>query len=171
MTLERTPILYEKIAHEGNDHKHDIVKYDISNPAAIKAACTRKVISKGKLKVEETRQLQADGAAIDMLSSFYYMRNLPFQDWNAGETHSIDIFSGKAKELLTFKYVGKERIKINDREYDTYHITFLFTSKGGTKSSDDMDAWISAEGQRIPLRLEGKLPVGRVKCFFVDENK
>ena len=29
-----------------------------------------------------------------------------------------------------------------------------------------MDAWISTEPNRIPLRLEGKLPVGKVQCFY-----
>ena len=31
---------------------------------------------------------------------------------------------------------------------------------------DDMEAWISADKRRIPLRLEGKLPVGKVHCIF-----
>ena len=29
-----------------------------------------------------------------------------------------------------------------------------------------MDAWISTDAQRIPLKLEGTLPVGKVQCFY-----
>ncbi len=29
-----------------------------------------------------------------------------------------------------------------------------------------MDAWISTSHDRIPVKLEGKLPVGKVRCFY-----
>ena len=29
-----------------------------------------------------------------------------------------------------------------------------------------MDAWISADARRIPIKLEGKLPVGKVHCLY-----
>ena len=30
-----------------------------------------------------------------------------------------------------------------------------------------MEAWISTAPDRIPLKLEGKLPVGKVQCFYM----
>ena len=50
-----TPLFYEKIAHEGKDHKHDVVTYDYSVPGKVSAKCTRKVITKGKPKIDEVR--------------------------------------------------------------------------------------------------------------------
>lgn len=32
-----------------------------------------------------------------------------------------------------------------------------------------MDAWIGTGSQRIPLKMEGKLPVGKVQCFYAGE--
>ena len=29
-----------------------------------------------------------------------------------------------------------------------------------------MEAWISADNSRVPLRMEGKLPVGKVHCIL-----
>jgi hypothetical protein len=29
-----------------------------------------------------------------------------------------------------------------------------------------MDAWISTTSSRIPLLMEGKLPVGKIRCFY-----
>ncbi len=161
------PTLYEKIANEGNERKHDIVNYQ-RVPGLTKADCVRRVIKKGQLKVDETRMLEARGEAVDMLSSFYFMRRLPFADWEAGHTETIDIFSGKRKELLSIRYHGKETLDIDGVSREAYHITFIFTSGGGKKTSDDMDAWISAGKDRIPLRLEGKLPVGKVHCILTD---
>lgn len=165
-----TPLYYEKIAHEGKDHKHDEVKYDYSVPGKVSAKCTRKVISKGQPKIDEEREMEADGAAVDMLTSFYYMRTLPFKDLIPGHTQKIDIFSGKRKELLSITYNGTENVNIDGRMIPSYHITFTFTSKGGAKTSDDMEAWIAADDSRIPLKMEGKLPVGKVRCFFTGKG-
>ncbi|MDE6564559.1 MAG: DUF3108 domain-containing protein [Muribaculaceae bacterium] len=163
---DMTPLFYEKIANEGNEHKHDIVRYDYSAMPSVKADCTRKVYKKGILRIDDSRQLDAKGEVVDMLTSFYFMRNLPYQDWEQGHVKELTIFSGKQKEKLTIKYEGIDNLDFEGACYKTFHIKFMFTSKGGRKSSDDMEAWISADKRRIPLRLEGKLPVGKVHCIF-----
>ncbi len=87
-----------------------------------------------------------------------------------GQVSTINIFSGKRKELLTLKYLGRETIKYDNCKYDCYHISFIFTSDGKKKTSDDMEAWITAAPQRIPVKLEGKLPVGKVRCFLISRK-
>lgn len=163
-----TPLFYEKIAHEGGEHKHDIVNYNYSDPSQVQADCSRKVYKKGELKIDERRHMTSQAKAVDMLTSFYYMRTLPFDKWQTGHTDKVDIFSGKRKELLSIVYNGKKTLDINGRKRDTYHITFKFTSGGGETTSDDMDAWISTDDSRVPLRLEGKLPVGKVHCILME---
>lgn len=158
------PTYYEKIAHEGNEHKHDIVRYDYSDPNKVTADCTRKVYKKGVLQIDEKRSMESDGYALDMLTSFYFMRSLPFASWQPGHTEQYDIFSGKRKELLSIEYGGVRNVTINGAECPAYWITFKFTSGGGVKTSDDMEAWISADNRRVPLKMQGKLPVGMVHC-------
>lgn len=157
------PEEYHKMAHEGNEDKHDVVKFSRVNNK-VTGTTTRHVVKKGKLKIDDGRTLTAVGPTVDMLSSYFYMRSLPFHDWTPGRTATINIFSGKAKERLTFKYHGIEEIEINGKKFNCYHITFIFTGDGGKKTSDDMDAWISTDERRIPIQLEGKLPVGKVRC-------
>ena len=165
-----SPLFYEKIAHEGNDYKHDTVLYDYSlYPAKTMANCTRKEFRKGEKRKDEKRAMESERQALDMLTSFYFMRTLPFNKWVKGQTQVADIFSGKQKEELSIVYDGIEKIKIDDVEYNTYHITFKFTSGGGKKTSDDMEAWISADSARIPLKLEGKLPIGKVHCLYIPD--
>lgn len=164
------PLYYEKIAHEGSEHKHDEVRYDYSVPGIVRADCKRRVFKKGELKVDDTRELKAEGKAIDMLTSFYYMRSLPFEKWKPGHVTKIDIFSGKRKELLSITYHGVVELDVDGVVHPTYYITFTFTSGSGKKTSDDMEAWIATDKSRIPLRLEGKLPVGKVHCIFTGKE-
>lgn len=157
------PLVYEKISHEGSDDKHDVVRFSY-NGSKVTGHCSRRVVKKGELRVDETRVLEAVGPTVDMLTSFYYMRSLPFDSWKAGSRYALNIFSGKRKERLTFSYLGIEDVKVGGKKYRCYHIRFIFTGDGGKKTSDDMDAWLTADSRRLPVQLEGKLPVGKVRC-------
>ena len=166
------PQVYRKMSHEGGDHKHDVVTYTFSGNTVV-GTCTRKKWDKNyTLKVDEKRTLTAEGMTVDMLSSFYYMRNRPYQSWQAGHTIRVNLFSGKRKELLTIRYLGIETVKIDRKEYRAYHISFTFTDpqKPKNQTSDPMEAWISADDARIPVKLEGKLKVGKVQCFFTGKS-
>lgn len=164
------PTFYEKIAHEGGEHKHDIVRYSRSG-SNVTGNCTRRVVNKkGQLTKNEKRSLTAIGTTLDMLSSFYYMRSLPYNTYRAGHPITVNVFSGKRKELLTIKYIGTEKINVDKKTYNCYHIRFTFTGDGGKKTSDDMDAWISTEPDHIPIKLEGKLKVGKVQCYYTGSN-
>lgn len=156
---------YEKIAHEGGEYKHDTVKFGYIG-TKVTGDCRRRVVKKGVERVNQQLSLEAEGTTVDMLSAFYYMRSIPYDKWRDGQSETITIFSGKRKEDLTIKYHGIETVKADKKEFRCYHITFIFTSDGGRKTSDDMDAWISADGRRIPVRMEGKLPVGKVHCVY-----
>lgn len=161
------PLFYEKLAHEGGEFKHDIVRFSYVGQN-VTGDCYRRHVKKGNERISPPLKLNAYGTTVDMLSSFYYMRSLPFESWATGHKETITIFSGKRKEALTFQYKGIETVKVNDHEYRCYHITFIFTGDGSKKTSDDMDAWITADSSRIPVQLEGKLAVGKVRCFLIN---
>ena len=160
------PLFYEKISHEGSEDKHDTVKFSY-NGNTVTGHTTRRVVKKGELKRDETKTMTAEGITVDMLSSFYVMRSLPFENWKPGHKEVISIFSGKTKETLTFEYHGIERVQVDETHYQCHHITFIFTGDGGKKTSDNMDAWITTGSTRTPVLLEGKLPVGKVKCEII----
>lgn len=170
MDLTFRPLLYEKIANEGSERKHDVVEYNYDTPGIVKADCIRKVWKKGKPFIDETRTLETEHNAVDMLTSFYYLRTLPFGEWKKDEEIVVDIFSGKRKEKLTFVYHGIDEAEVNGIKEPAYHVTFRFTGKGGKKTSDDMDAWVSADARRVPVRLSGKLAVGKVHCELVNRK-
>lgn len=161
------PLLYTKHAHEGDDYTRDRVAYRYQGATVYGDVSSYKE-SKGKVKRDLTLELEAMGTTLDMLSAFYYMRSLPYQEWKPGHVVSLNIFSGRRKELLTIKYQGMEYVEYDDKKYECYKVTFMFTQDGKTKSSDNMYAWITTAGAHLPVKLEGKLPVGSIKCFLTE---
>ena len=151
-------------------YDHDIVKYSRTGNK-VYGYCTRverDIRDNSGFKKEHI--ISGSGATVDMLSVFYYMRSLNYAKMKKGEEMKLNIFSGKYKELLTIKYLGTVTLEHEGKKHTCYHITFTFTQKGNKKTSDDMWAWISTDAQRIPIKLEGTLAIGKVQCFFTGKN-
>lgn len=163
------PLLYNKLTHEGGDRGNDLVEYSYSGTKVTGKCYRRKWNKKGEKTVDQTRTLTATGLTLDMLSAFYFMRSRPYTEWKPGHTQSVNLFSGKRKEILTITFIGIDTIEVDKRSYRTYHISFTFTdpSKPKNQTSDPMEAWIGADNKRIPIKLEGKLKVGKVQCFYM----
>lgn len=160
------PVKYEKIAHEDGKYTHDVINYSFSGNN-VTGHCTRiRQKEQNGAVSTDMRTLSASGATVDMLSVFYYLRTLDFPAMKTGTKLSLNIFSGKKKELLIIKYNGYKSVEIDDHLYYTYHVSFRFTTDDGKKSSDDIETWISADNRRIPIKLEGHLPVGKIRCLF-----
>ncbi len=159
------PLRYEKIAHEDGKYSHDVIRYDRKGDN-VTGYCTRFKRKKDNRISSDSITLQSKGITVDMLSVYYYLRSIDFQNMSPGESMTINILSGKRKELLRIKYHGNETVKIDKTPYQCYRVSFTFTSDGKKKTSDDMEAWISIDDKRIPVKLEGKLPVGKIRCLY-----
>lgn len=162
MTSNFLPIKYEKFTHEKSYYAHDVVAFTHS-ATTTSAQCTRY----RKDKPTANLSLSAKGQAYDMLSVFYMLRNINFEAMKTNNVYSTWIFSGKQKEVLTIKYMGIKPIQLRDKSHhQAYFIKLKFTQDNGKKSSDDIEAYISTDAQRIPLMVVGKLPIGEIKCYY-----
>lgn len=166
---DMAPTLYVKSTHEGGEYRHDAIKYSFTEDL-MTAQCERlKIDKKGRKTISDTT-LVAQLPGTDMLSVYYLVRRLPFDSMKVGTVAHANIFSGKKIEQLAVKYLGIETIKLNDKKYRCYKINFTFSSERMKNSSAPMWAWISTEGQRIPVKLIGELPIGQIQVLYNEPN-
>lgn len=159
------PLRYQKISHEGGKYGKDDITYSYSGNN-VTGHCKRYRDKKGKISKSE-KTLTAQGKVYDMLTIFYYLRLIDYDALAKGAAVKAYIFSGSKRETITVKNLGKTTIKMrNGTKREAYHIQFRFTSKGGKKSSPDMNTWISTDSRHIPLMLTGSLPIGQVRCYL-----
>ena len=159
------PLKYVKSSHEGNYEETDEVVYSYSDGTTF-GHCTRTRPG----EQPEKQELSTKGAAYDMLSVFYFLRKLNFAGMRESTVYTSTVFSGRKKETVSVRLVGVESIKLRDKSvHKAFHVKFTFTQDGSTKSSDDIDTWISADNRRIPLMLRGKLPVGEVRVYYTSK--
>lgn len=164
-TIEKerlVPVKYIKATHEKGHIGRDVVEFSVKDGVTY-GHCLRIRPNKADFTID----LEAEGNAYDMLSVFYMLRTIDMKKLEVEGMMSTTVFSGKRKERLDIKYVGEENVKLRDKSrHDAYHIKFCFTEEGKTKSSDDIDTWISKDDARIPLMLRGSLPIGEVCVYF-----
>lgn len=162
-----TPLSYAKITHEKGKYKRDDIRYSTSGGQTTGYIKRYRTDKNGKPSISEST-LSANGPVFDMLSVFYFLRTLDYAQLAKNKIYTATIFSGSQKEKISIRCLGLEKIKLrNKKECMAYHIRFNFTRKGGKKSSDDMDTWISTDSAHIPLYLVGKLPIGEVRAYFL----
>lgn len=160
------PVKYRRIAHEGKHYANDVVTFRRSgNTTSAHCVRIRKKNNDKSPSVTET-DLSANGDAVDLLSSFYYLRALDFDSMKKGSVRTIYIFSGKRKEILRITYDGTEKLNLNGKKIETRKVVFTFTSGEGKTTSKPIRAWLSIGKNSVPLKLEGELPIGKIQCIY-----
>lgn len=161
------PLSYSKIAHEKGRYARDDIKYHYTSSSVKGETKLTRRNKEGETTVRN-KTIFGSGPVFDMLSVFYYLRLVNYDNLERGEAMKATVFSGSKSETITIKCLGKEIIELkNKKKRLAYHIKFNFTQEGKKKSSDDIDTWISADSAHIPLYLVGKLPVGQVRAYYI----
>lgn len=161
------PLSYSKITHEGDHYYRDDLTYSRSGNKTT-ATVKRKAQKKGEAMTTSKNSFTATGKAYDMLSVFYYLRTLNYSQLEKEGSTKVAIFSGSQVETLTIRYGERKMIKLQSgKKVAAIKITFSFTTDGRRQSSDNMEAWISADAAHTPLQVVGKLPIGAVKVDLV----
>lgn len=163
------PLSYTKVAHEGGKYAKDVIEYTYSGNN-VHGKATKYREKKGTTKTENL-ELSASGDTFDMLSVFYWLRSIDPATLPIGQKVTATLFSGSHEETVKIWKVGEQAIKLRDgSKREAWHIKFTFTSKGGKKTSDDIDAWISKDAKRIPLEIKGSLPLGHVSAYLISDK-
>lgn len=163
------PQIYRKITHEGETYNRDIVRYSRKGSEVTGYASRLRRKGEGpEMRFDTT--LYATEPTLDMLSIFYYLRQFDYPAMKVGTQIHANLFSGKNVEQITVTYRGVQTIKINRRKWEAFYLTFSFTHKGKS-TGETMYTWISTDSQRVPLKVEGKLPLGKVQAYYTGDPK
>jgi hypothetical protein len=110
---------------------------------------------KGKKK-----EYTLDGVLWDVISGFYYLRAQPL---TIGKVIYIDVFDSDKLLKAEVSVLRKEKIKISGRgEVDTVVVKPDLKSEGLFHKRGDVLIWLTDDEKRIPVKVETKVPIGKV---------
>jgi hypothetical protein len=122
----------------------------------------KKLVSTGKKTLTIPVGIQ------DMISSFYYARTLNFKGMTVGSIIEFNCFMDEKIWSLKTKYVGDEVIKIKAGSFKCHKFVPVVQTGRVFKSEKDLNFWITADENKIPVLVKAKIPVGYVKLHLVD---
>lgn len=126
---------------------------------------------KGRVNTKAKGQIKTPSDVQDMLSSFYYLRALDFSDAKPGQIYRINAFMDYEMWPFYVKYKGIEEVTVNMGTYRCHKFVPVVQEGRVFKSEEDMNVWVTADANKIPILLESKILVGSVKLEITGYSK
>ena len=104
----------------------------------------------------------------DLISAYYYLRNF----YNSIEPKdnievTIPLFFDNDREEFKLRYLGEEIIETEFGRVKTYLFRPLVKADRVFRAEESITIWVSADKNRIPLRVKADLRVGSVRADLV----
>lgn len=152
------PIISKRNISEGRYKYRDEVTYDRDGGTMRKS-----VSSRGKPPVCTTDTMPY--RLVDMVGAFYHARNNAFDDrLTPGDTIFYETFFSDEIFPLHIRYDGAETIKTIFGRKRCLKFTPITEVGRAFKSKDDMHLWVTADANRLPVKIEFDMLVGSFVC-------
>ena len=99
----------------------------------------------------------------DMISAFYFARTLDFGSAAKGDVFTIDCFLDNEHWPLQMKVVGRETINVRNGKYRCIKFQPIVQEGRVFKTNDDLNVWVTDDGNHIPVLAQAKVLVGSIK--------
>lgn len=116
-----------------------------------------------EVTTQENKTYAVPSGVQDMLSAFYYARTLDFSNAEVGDVYTIETFLDDELWPLRMKYMGKETIKLRNGKYRCMKFQPVVQEGRIFKGNDDLNVWITDDGNKIPVLAQAKVLVGSIK--------
>ncbi|MFY0644103.1 MAG: DUF3108 domain-containing protein [Bacteroidia bacterium] len=146
-SVSLAPLKYFKTVEEDKYRDVDLVFYD-----------HEKEWLKGKKK-----NMNMPAYVQDVISGIYYARSIDLANASVGQTFPLDIYLDQEIYNLKFKYMGTEIIKSDLGKVKCYKLRPQLVVDRVFKDEDDMTVWVSADANKIPIRVKTEIYVGSLK--------
>ncbi len=121
-----------------------------------------------KVKNEKGKLFSIPFATQDMISSFYHARSLDMRNMKKGKTFEMNVFMDDELFKLKIKYLGDEKITVRKGTFLCHKFGPVMQKGRYFEKEEDVNFWITADKNKIPVLVKAKIPVGSVKLQLVE---
>ena len=104
----------------------------------------------------------------DMISSFYYMRNVDFENLSENDSISVNMFFDGKMNPIKLIVLGRETIKSKFGKIKTIKVRPLVLKGRVFEDEENVTLWISDDLNKIPIKIKASLLVGAAKAELVE---
>ena len=118
------------------------------------------VTNDGVFKVPECVQ--------DVVSSVFYARNIDFSKLRVNDRIEFSMFLDNEVHNMYIRYLGRETIKTKYGKFNTIKFKPLLLKGEIFDGGEKMTVWVSDDANRVPVRIESPISVGKVKIDMMN---
>lgn len=138
------PVWYEERIHEGKYNNRAALFFDQEN---------RSVTYDDTLKLEIMKNTR------DLLSFWYYLRNVPLQ---AGDTVIVNIHKSKQTSAIECLVFEPEKVKTGMGSFNAVRVAPQPQGKGIFGKKGSMEIWYSDDSSRYPVQIKTRFKYGSI---------
>lgn len=149
------PYKFIRQIEEGGHTKDIEIDFDHTTSKAL--------VNNKKHKTKETFTIEDE--VQDMVSAFYYLRNY-YNTETIKENDEVDVnmFFDNENYIFKLKFLGKEELKTDFGVVKTLKFRPYVMAGRVFKEKESLTLWVSADDNKIPLRIQASLAVGSLRA-------
>lgn len=141
------PLKFIRNVDEGGHKKYENITFNRNANTA--------VTTEGVFKVPDCIQ--------DVLSAVYYARNIDFSKYKVNDKIPFSMFLDNEVFNMYIRYLGKENVKTKYGKFKAIKFKPLLLKGTIFEGGEKMTVWVSDDANRVPVRIESPIVVGKVK--------
>ena len=141
------PLKFLRNVDEGGYKKYENITFNRNANTA--------VTTEGVFKVPDCVQ--------DVLSAVYYARNIDFSIYQPNDKIPFHMFLDNDVFNMYVRYLGKETVKTKYGKFRAIKFKPLLIKGTIFQGGEKMTVWVSDDANRVPVRIESPIVVGKVK--------
>ena len=159
----RTPSYSYRIIQEGSYTRNETIRFSKKNAHV--------TLYHDRQLREEKEQFskKIDVYTQDLISAYYYMRTIPLEGMQAGDSFQMNVFFKDSLYNNQVVFLGKEKIKTKNGRQLAYVLSPEFPENEVVDNKKrSIRVWISANKQRLPLKTVATMYLGHVTITLVE---
>ncbi len=147
------PYLFKRKIDEGGYKKHRITSFNHK----VKVAYVQDFTNQQDTSVAFTN-------VQDMLSSFYFLRNIETKELKKGDEIKLDMFMDSQVYPFKLLFIGREVLKTKFGKVNSLIFRPLVQSGRIFKAQESVTIWITDDANKIPIKMRASLAVGSLRA-------
>jgi hypothetical protein len=116
-----------------------------------------------KVDIGNNQKFDVPNSIQDMVSAFYYARNLDLSNAKDGDIFSMTCFLDKEIWPLKIRFIGRETIETDIGKFRCLKFRPIVQKGRVFKKEEDLNVWISDDKNHLPMRVKADVLVGSIK--------
>lgn len=116
-----------------------------------------------KPKNAQNKHFDITSSTHDILSAFYFARNIDFNQVKPGQIITVNTFFDEEIFPLSMRVIGRETIKSDAGKIRCLKIRPIIQKGRVFKEEEDLTLWVSDDRNHVPVRIQAEVLVGSIK--------